>query len=247
MIKNETSNNVDTAIILAGGLGTRLRSIISDVPKPMAPINNKPFLEHLCNYWLTQGIKTFILAVGYKSEIIIDYFKKQKTVYSLNYSIETEQLGTGGSLLLALNQFKLKKDFLLLNGDSFFPINLAAFHKFHTKQKSLLSLSLFQSSETKRFMSVHRNLDFKIISVNNQSSEQKFLANGGAYIISPEIKDYMLKIKCKNFSLENKFIPKFITNQGNIYGKEFNLNFIDIGLPKDYKIANRDLFKGKLK
>ncbi|NDA64000.1 MAG: hypothetical protein EBX50_18525 [Chitinophagia bacterium] len=89
------------AIILAGGKGTRLRSLVKDVPKPMAVINSKPFLEHQIDYLISQGIDKIILSVGYKHEIIINYFGDNYRSASIYYSIEESPLGTGGALFLA--------------------------------------------------------------------------------------------------------------------------------------------------
>ena len=90
-----------SAVILAGGLGKRLRSAVPDLPKPMAPINGRPFLEHQMRYWIAQGINHFVLSVGYRYKMIIDYFGAQFEGVSLEYVIEEAPLGTGGGLVLA--------------------------------------------------------------------------------------------------------------------------------------------------
>src|SRR3989344_9594340 len=108
------------AIILAGGLGTRLQSVVKDLPKPMADVNGRPFLAYLMDYWIKQGVKRFILSVGYKSEIIRDYFGDEYNGVSVAYSIEKKPLGTGGGLLLALKQLNSRGDFFGFNGGTFF-------------------------------------------------------------------------------------------------------------------------------
>jgi len=102
------------AIILAGGLGTRLRSAVPSLPKPMAPIKGKPFLGYLFDYWLHQGIKHFILSVGYKYEVIHERFGTKYKDADVSYAIENEPLGTGGGLLLALNSLDQKSHFYFL-------------------------------------------------------------------------------------------------------------------------------------
>ena len=109
---------VRTAIILAGGLGARLNNTVPNLPKPMAPINNRPFLEHQMDYWIGQGINRFILSVGYLKDLIIDHFGDKYKKASIEYAIEHKPLGTGGGLLLAAKN--ITEPFLVLNGDTFF-------------------------------------------------------------------------------------------------------------------------------
>lgn len=105
------------AIILCGGLGTRLKSVIKDIPKPMAPINNKPFLEFIFEHLKKQGIKEIILAVSHKYEVIQEYFKDEFLGIKIKYSIEKELLGTGGAIKEALKF--IKNEVYVLNGDTF--------------------------------------------------------------------------------------------------------------------------------
>ena len=113
-----------TAIILAGGLGTRLRSAVTDLPKPMAPIGGRPFLEYQLDYWIAQGISRFVLSVGYQHEVIIDHFGTSYEGIELNFVIEETPLGTGGGLLLAAEKVGNDTPFLLLNGDTYFSVDL---------------------------------------------------------------------------------------------------------------------------
>ena len=117
------------AIILAGGLGTRLRSAVPDLPKPMAPIGGRPFLDHLLDYWIGQGINRFVLSVGYRHEMIIDHFGNNYKHAELDYVIEQEPMGTGGGFLLAAEKIGKNAPFLLLNGDTF-AVDLKALTKF---------------------------------------------------------------------------------------------------------------------
>ena len=113
-----------TAIILAGGLGTRLRQLVSNVPKPMASVNGRPFLAHLMDYWIGQGITQFIISVGYLKESIINYFGNEYQGIKIEYSEEESPLGTGGGVLLAIKNIKSDDYFVLLNGDTFFEVDL---------------------------------------------------------------------------------------------------------------------------
>ena len=106
------------AIVLAGGLGTRLRSVIQDVPKPMAPINGKPFLAFVLEYLKEQGITEVILSVSYKYELIQEYFKDELQGLKIIYNVEKELLGTGGAIKDSLKF--IKDEAYVLNGDTFF-------------------------------------------------------------------------------------------------------------------------------
>ena len=101
-------------VILAGGFGTRLKTVVSDMPKPMAPVNDKPFLAHQMEYWKNQGAKTFILSVGYLSGVIIDFFKDSYLGVPVKYALEQRPLGTGGGLLLAMEKLNSDKPFFLV-------------------------------------------------------------------------------------------------------------------------------------
>ena len=119
-----------TAIILAGGLGTRLRSVIPDLPKPMAPICGRPFIEYQLEYWIKQGINKFILSVGYKNKVISGYFGDNYKGVEIDYVIENEPLGTGGAFLLASERIANNESFLLLNGDTYFDVDLDKLKEF---------------------------------------------------------------------------------------------------------------------
>ncbi len=136
---------VTTAIILAGGLGIRLKKVVQDLPKPMALIRGRPFLEYQMDFWISQGVTKFILSVGYLKQTIIDHFGDSYLTASIDYIVEDEPLGTGGALLLASQG--LKETFLLLNGDTFFEVDLNNLIAFHKKQQSELTLSLFKSNQ----------------------------------------------------------------------------------------------------
>ena len=113
-----------TAVILAGGKGSRLKQVVNDRPKPMALVRSKPFLYYLLEYWYQQGIRKFILLIGYDYMKIVDYFRDTYKEASVQYSVEEYPLGTGGALLKLVEDFNLEDRFVLLNGDSFIKITL---------------------------------------------------------------------------------------------------------------------------
>ena len=143
-------------------MGTRLKSVVSDVPKPMAPINGIPFLEIQIKYWISQGINKFILSVGYKKEIIINYFGNRFNNVEINYVVEEIPLGTGGGILKALTEYEITSPFLLLNGDTYFDISLKELWKFHIKKKSNLTFSVFKSNNITRYLGLDVDSNMRI-------------------------------------------------------------------------------------
>lgn len=225
-----------TAIILAGGLGTRLRSAVPDVPKPMAHINGRPFLVYLMDYWLKQGVDRFILSVGYQRQVIMDYFGTSYRNIPVNYAIEEQPLGTGGGLLLAT--MSLTEPFLVLNGDTFFEVDLKVLLQFHAERQSDWTFSLFRTDEVGRYMGMDVAADGRIISFNSGISQSDRLANGGVYIVNPSVFSKAPFINGSKLSLEDDMLPSLVAAGAMFYGLESTGRFIDIGIPDDYFRAN---------
>jgi D-glycero-alpha-D-manno-heptose 1-phosphate guanylyltransferase len=230
------------AIILAGGLGTRLRSAVPNLPKPMAPINGKPFLEYLLDYWLQQGIKRFILSVGYKGEVIREQFGTKYKDVDLNYAIEKEPLGTGGGLLLSIKQLKSQKPFLLLNGDTFFAVNLKNLFKHHNDCNSDITLSLVKIPNNKRYSAILLNKYGLINSIERRiESSKEDLSNGGVYVMKKNLFEECKLTSKKKCSLENNLIPDLLSQKRRVSGFVSSAKFIDIGVPSDYNRAEKIL------
>ncbi len=224
------------AIVLAGGFGTRLQSVVSDIPKPMAHVNHKPFLEYVLYYLQKNGITRVILSVGYKHEIIKDYFKSSFAGMEVDYVVEDEPLGTGGAILKALSLINQSHVFVI-NGDTFFNIDLKELLSNHLNYQSDLTLSLKPMESFNRYGSVELNQNFKVIDFKEKEFVLKGNINGGIYVISKNIFD-SFKLPSK-FSFE-EFMHKNI-NDLNIYATIFNNYFIDIGIPEDYEKAQYEL------
>ncbi|EAK2332576.1 NTP transferase domain-containing protein, partial [Campylobacter jejuni] len=169
------------AIILCGGLGTRLKSVIKDIPKPMAPINNKPFLEFIFEYLKKQGIKEVILAVSYKYEVIQEYFKDEFLGIKIKYSIEKEPLGTGGAIKEALKF--IKNEVYVLNGDTFFDIDLSKLKLNGSK----ICLALKQMNDFDRYGTVNVDGQGFVISFEEKIFKTQGLINGGIYLLTKDI------------------------------------------------------------
>ena len=228
-----------TAIILAGGLGTRLKDVVPHLPKPMAPILDRPFLEYLMDYWIKQGVSHFILSVCYQKQVIMSHFSDNYHGASIEYSIEETPLGTGGGFLKAAQ--KLSNTFLLLNGDTFFEVDLLKMIDFHHNQKSDWTLSIIKLSQIDRYMGIEINDNGKIISFNSAYDENFQFANGGVYLINPSILEKLIWSPDIYISLENELLPEFASSRANLFGIECLGKFIDIGVPEDYFRAHEVL------
>lgn len=171
------------AIILAGGLGTRLRSAVPDLPKCMAPVKNKPFITYVIDYLLQQGIEKFILSLGYKNEVIIDFVKAQYPDITIQYSIEAEPLGTGGAIQLACNK-ATEKDVLVTNGDTLFKANLKTLANVHHQLNALCTLCLKPMQDFNRYGVVELNEESQILSFKEKQFYQEGLINGGLYALN---------------------------------------------------------------
>ena len=226
------------AIILAGGLGTRLRSAVPSLPKPMAPIKGKPFLGYLFDYWLHQGIKHFILSVGYKYEVIHERFGTKYKDADVSYAIENEPLGTGGGLLLSIKQLRSKEPFLLLNGDTFFAVNLNNLFKYHKNCRADMTLSLVEIKNNKRFSGVLLDKQGLVYSIDSPTDSSKTsIANGGVYMIENDLFRKHLKRSLNKCSLEEELLPQLLIQKKRIAGFASNDSFVDIGIPHDYNLA----------
>lgn len=219
-------NGCQEAIILCGGLGTRLRSVISDVPKPMAPIKNKPFLAFVLEYLKKQNISKVVLAVSYKYEIIQEYFGNSYLGMQILYSIEKEPLGTGGAILEALNLINSDSCYVL-NGDTFFDVNLDRLKL----DNSDICVALKPMKNFDRYGSVDIDNNSYISAFNEKKFTSNGLINGGVYLIKKNI--------FNSFNLPNKFsFEEFFQENFLIFNAKatiFDDYFIDIGIPQDYK------------
>jgi D-glycero-alpha-D-manno-heptose 1-phosphate guanylyltransferase len=230
--------NVNTmeVIILAGGFGTRLREEIKDIPKPMAPIQGRPFLDYLLTQISTYQVSKFILCTGFKHEIIENYFGRIFNNIPICYSAEKEPLGTGGAVKQALSLISADSC-LIVNGDTFFNIDLGALWKYHIEKASDFTIALKQLSDFDRYGTIQKQGD-KIIAFEEKHYCKTGEINGGIYVIRKDIfNKYSLE---KTFSLEKDFLEKYVSEL-NIYGKIFYDYFIDIGVPTDYRKAQQSL------
>ncbi len=225
------------AIILAGGLGTRLRPVVPDLPKPMASINGRPFLEHQIDYWLDQGVRRFILSVGYKHEHIEQYFGVNYRGAAIAYTVEKTPLGTGGGLLLAMSELRFSGPWLVLNGDTFFDIDLVCLKNFHSAKGADITLSLFQVADNTRYTGIEIDGEQRIIASACESSGRQ-LVNGGVYLFGETALAGLPFRAGDAASLENDILRKAMVSK-RLYGYVADGKFIDIGVPEDYTRAGQ--------
>lgn len=217
--------------ILAGGLGTRLKKILNDKPKALAPVGDVPFLELLIEHWADKGVENFVLLLGYKSELIINFIKSStnKKINQCNFEflVEETQLGTGGAIANAIQYLDLQTNFLVVNSDTWLTTEISGILK-----KKAPCLGLIWSDNVSRFGSVEIDDSMKIISFNEKKEEKlKGLINSGFYYLDPKI---FKEWKGSFCSLEKEIFPRLVSD-GKLSAVILDSEFIDIGVPEDYE------------
>ncbi len=228
---------IKEAIILAGGLGTRLRSAVPDLPKCMAPVNDKPFLTYVIDYFIQQRINKFIFSLGYKHEVITNYLDQNYPLLNKQYSIEQEPLGTGGAIRLACKK-TAEKTVLVLNGDTMFNISLAKLSSFHQINSADCTLSLKPMNDFDRYGVVELKNDFSIKSFNEKQFYKEGLINGGVYALA--VTSFLNEDLPAVFSFEKDYLEKMYGTK-RFFGLIQDAYFIDIGIPEDFRKAQVEL------
>lgn len=227
--------NIDV-VILCGGKGERLRSIVSDRPKPLAIFGKEPFLSILMKYVSGFGFRRFILSIGYMKEKIKDYYDSKTFPWQILYSQEEEPLGTGGAVKKALELIK-SDFFLVMNGDSFCRVDLSAFIDFHLAKKAPASVVLVKNADKSNCANITLDSSGRIVEFKEKtSSVNSAWLNAGIYLFN---KDVFSLVDTKNrFSLEYDFFPQLIA-KAVCFGFKQDLGFVDIGTVSGYKKAQR--------
>jgi D-glycero-alpha-D-manno-heptose 1-phosphate guanylyltransferase len=228
-------------VILCGGLGTRLKNIVKDVPKVMAPVNGRPFLDFIIQQLNDQGAARVILCTGYQADLIENYYREHYFGVTIDFSREIQPLGTGGALKNA-HAAVSSDPFFVFNGDSFLPVDLNAFLDFHRKKNALASILVSPTSKAADFGSLEMDASDQVISFREKILDaQKPLVNAGIYCFDRTIFEYMPEEE--KFSLENDFFPSLVGEK--FYGYRTDQEFIDIGTPERYRSVKETFKKGK--
>ncbi|MEI6575659.1 MAG: nucleotidyltransferase family protein [Bacteroidota bacterium] len=223
------------AIILAGGLGTRLQSVVSEMPKCMAPVAGKPFLAYVLERLVNEGLTHAILSVGYKHEMITSHIGNNYNGIPISYAIEYEPLGTGGGIRMAMAYAK-EDNVFVLNGDTVFEVNLPLMDAYHQENDFDLTMALRQLEDTSRYGAVELEANGSVV----RFLEKGFftgpgLINGGIYCIRR--KSLLALDLPEKFSFEKDLLEKNILNLGGFPSDAY---FIDIGIPEDYERAQKE-------
>lgn len=225
-------DNNRECVILAGGLGTRLRGVIRDVPKPMAPVNGKPFLYYVLRWLVNYRADKIVISGGYKSESITEYFGNTFSGIPIIYAIEEKPLGTGGAVKFAIRE-TTGTNILILNGDTYFPVNIDRLWQTHTDNNFRFTIALKRMYRFSRYGSVKLEGD-TITKFNEKQYCEEGLINGGIYLIN---RYFIQSLEMPEvFSLEKDVLLKK-SAEGVLKGIEFEDAFIDIGIPEDYTRA----------
>lgn len=230
-------SDIKEAIILAGGLGTRLRDAVRDLPKCMAPVAGRPFLFYVINHLRLQGIEKFIFSLGYKHEVIEAWLAEHFSRLDYECVIETEPLGTGGAILLAIDKVR-GENAVVTNGDTLFKVNLPQLAALHIQKKAACTLALKPMKEFDRYGVVEIDTAYVITDFREKQFYPDGLINGGVYLLNKPFftsKDFPQK-----FSFEKAFFEKEV-HSGKLAGQPQDHYFIDIGIPEDYNRAQADL------
>lgn len=232
---------ITEAIILSGGLGTRLRERVPDLPKTLAPVAGKPFIYYVISDLQKQGIRKFYFSLGYMHEKIVSFVKEYFPTLNADYLIEEEPLGTGGAIKNAL-QFCKSEDVLVVNGDTLFQVNTDSLYNIHKTNNAVCTLALKPMKQYSRYGTVILNND-QITAFKEKQYTDSGLINAGVYLINQ--KQFSAISFPEKFSFETHFLEAFV-NKGILFGYVEEGYFIDIGIPEDYEKANHDFLQNRI-
>jgi D-glycero-alpha-D-manno-heptose 1-phosphate guanylyltransferase len=222
------------ALILAGGLGTRLRPAVPDLPKPMAPVNGRPFLAILMEYWRRQGIERFVLSVGWMAERIISHFGSAFQGASVEYLREETPLGTGGALALALNAVDWRcGNVLLLNGDTWLTASLPRLTA-DARPELPATLTLLHVARNDRYGGVEPGDQGRVRRFGLPADGGAAFINAGCVLVNAGLARHSLRGFPERFSLENDWLAP-LAAQGLVGASVQDAEFVDIGVPEDYR------------
>jgi D-glycero-alpha-D-manno-heptose 1-phosphate guanylyltransferase len=211
--------------------------VVHDLPKSMAPVNGKPFLQFILDGLSDQSYSHCILSVGFKNELIRDHFGKGYKNLKLEYSIENEPLGTGGGIQKACLLAK-EDEVLIVNGDTYFNIDCKNFYKKHQSAYAAVSIALKPLQQIERYGTVEINSENRVLQFKEKQKSDQGLINGGIYFLKTKA---LLDLKLpEKFSFENGFLEKNV-HSIRMFGFPFDNYFIDIGIPEDYARAQHEL------
>lgn len=223
------------AIVLAGGFGTRLRELVPDLPKPMAPVAGKPFLQILLQQLSDKGFRRIVLSVGFMSEAIIGQFGSRFAGMELDYVVETTPLGTGGAIRYALEKASSDHVFVM-NGDTYLDLEAGQVEALWQANRRPIIVGL-NVPDTSRYGRLLEE-DKRVLGFAEKGASGPGLINAGCYVFNRgQLNSFPLLTP---FSIETAYLANAVTSE------HFDLfvthgRFIDIGVPEDYRLAQTEL------
>jgi D-glycero-alpha-D-manno-heptose 1-phosphate guanylyltransferase len=224
------------AVLLVGGMGTRLRSIVPNAPKPLATVGDRSFLELLIRQLRDQGIRKLVMCTGYLADQIENQFE-DGTAWdvSIQYSKELQPLGTAGAVKLAEPLLQNANEFLVMNGDSFMEIDFHQLLQFHRKHSAAATMAVRHVDHAGRYGTVKLETTGRVTGFMEKTGvESPGIVNAGIYVFGQEVLKYIPPGPC---SLEKDVFPKLLDR--GVYSLEQHGVFIDIGTPEDYARAQQ--------
>ncbi len=224
------------AVLLVGGMGTRLRAVVASTPKPLASVGNKSFLELLVRQLRCQGVRRLVMCTGYLADQVESKFSDGSDWdVEIDYSKESSPLGTAGAVKLAGSYLQDVSDFLVMNGDSFLEVDFARLVRFHRGHGGLVSMTAVKVKNASRYGTVQVDAENRVIGFAEKAGNNcPGLVNGGVYIFSRSVLEYIQETPA---SLEKDVFPQLLSH--GVYAFEQRGMFIDIGTPEDYERAQQ--------
>jgi D-glycero-alpha-D-manno-heptose 1-phosphate guanylyltransferase len=222
------------AVVLAGGLGTRLKSVLPDLPKPMAPVAGRPFLAWVLDRLIDADFESAVLAVGYRHEAIFDYFGANYRGMALHYSVENTPLGTGGAMRLAANHVTTLPVFVL-NGDTYLELDYRAMLAAHRQSRASLSVAVCRVTDVSRYGALELEQDH-IRGFLEKGGTGSGYINAGVYLLASAI---LQQIPAgESFSFEQQLLVPRVRELCPLAFLTAG-RFIDIGIPEDFERAQK--------
>ena len=227
------------ALLLAGGLGTRLRCVVSDRPKPMALIEGRPFMEYVTRELVRSGMMDIIFAVGYKGTMVEEYFGDgERFGFHASYAYEETLLGTAGAIKNA-GRFVTEERFFVLNADTFYQIDYTRLKRLQDSLDLDMALVLREVPDVSRYGQAILDEKGFLTAFNEKTEETRMgTINGGIYLMRRSLMDTIPEGKV---SLENDMIPKWLREGKGLGGFVNDGYFIDIGIPEAYRQFQEDV------
>ncbi len=228
------------AIVLAGGLGTRLRTIISDRPKVLAPIAGRPFLDFLLEYLAHDHMERIVLSVGYQKEQIRNRYGRRFGDMVIDYSEEERPLGTGGAIQKSLSLCE-SENLFVLNGDSIFLVPLGAVADFHQQKAATATLAVRKVSEGNRYGGITFDREGRVRGFREKGLTGPAYVNGGIYCLHRPRMEKVCEKWIPPFSIERDIFPALVRGSADLCAFPSEAFFIDIGVPDSWKAAQTAL------